>query len=88
MEFMSGKYVFVFPFILAVANLYVIVYCLALYAGELDREKSECEVCLGKHQLIFISPESLLSSNLWQMYCLSQCIRKILLVLLLKRLFV
>ena len=42
----------------------------ALYAGDLD-EKTECEVCLGKYQLIFISPESLLSSNLWHDVLLS-----------------
>ena len=36
----------------------------AIYAGDLD-EKTECEVCHGKYQLKFISPESLLSSNLW-----------------------
>ena len=36
----------------------------AIYAGNLD-EKTECEVCLGKYQFIFFSPESLLSSNVW-----------------------
>lgn len=36
----------------------------AIYAGDMD-EQSEVAVTRGQHQLIFISPECLLSSNFW-----------------------
>ena len=42
----------------------------SLYAGDMD-EKARHEVCSGKYQLIFISPESLTSSDWWRDVLLS-----------------
>lgn len=42
----------------------------SLYAGEMD-EKARSEACGGKYQLVFTSPESLMSSVWWRDVLLS-----------------
>ncbi len=47
----------------------------AIYAGDMD-EEAEKAVSLGQYQLIFISPESLLSSNFWHDVLISPVYQK------------
>ena len=47
----------------------------SLYAGEMD-ENTKIEACKGNHQLIFISPEGLMSSLWWRDVFLSPIYQK------------